>query len=156
MSGCVNCGECKYRSETSLCDLSDNEENCPLKMLDELAEKFNGREYSYEMFTDEEKELARCYDILIVSGASDDLMELEGALYDEINVYDGGEAYIGKRDNIGWVVADCKIDDGIKVTAKWNEDDIDWSYSTNAKEYREFDIMEDGKVYTRGMVILLR
>lgn len=29
-NGCVNCDECNHRSESCLCDISDNEEECPL------------------------------------------------------------------------------------------------------------------------------
>lgn len=28
--GCVDCDVCEHRSETSLCDISSNDENCPL------------------------------------------------------------------------------------------------------------------------------
>ena len=30
ISNCVNCDECIYRSEDSLCDISKNDEECPL------------------------------------------------------------------------------------------------------------------------------
>lgn len=29
--GCVDCDECEHRSEECLCDISDNEDDCPLK-----------------------------------------------------------------------------------------------------------------------------
>lgn len=30
LGGCVDCDECPHRSETCLCDISDNDEECPL------------------------------------------------------------------------------------------------------------------------------
>jgi hypothetical protein len=30
LGGCVDCDECPHRSETCLCDISDNDEDCPL------------------------------------------------------------------------------------------------------------------------------
>ena len=30
LNGCVDCDECEYRSEESVCDISENEDNCPL------------------------------------------------------------------------------------------------------------------------------
>lgn len=30
LNECVNCDECEHRSETCLCDISDNEDECPL------------------------------------------------------------------------------------------------------------------------------
>ena len=28
--GCVDCDECEHRSETCLCDISENDDECPL------------------------------------------------------------------------------------------------------------------------------
>lgn len=34
MTKCVNCDECMHRSEICLCDISTNEEDCPLLNLE--------------------------------------------------------------------------------------------------------------------------
>ena len=34
--GCVDCDECEHRSEDCLCDISENDEECPMKS--EVAE----------------------------------------------------------------------------------------------------------------------
>lgn len=36
-NGCVDCDECTHRSESCLCDISSNEEDCPL-LSEELGE----------------------------------------------------------------------------------------------------------------------
>lgn len=33
MSKCVDCDECEFRSEVCLCELSDNDEICPLGLF---------------------------------------------------------------------------------------------------------------------------
>lgn len=51
--------------------------------LKEFAAMLNGREYSYLQFTKEELQIAKDNGFVIVNGASDDLVELEGAITDE-------------------------------------------------------------------------
>lgn len=51
--------------------------------LKEFANLIDGRQYDYRMFTKEELQLAKDNRIVIVTGASDDLVELEGAITDE-------------------------------------------------------------------------
>lgn len=50
--------------------------------LKEFANLIDGRQYDYRMFTKEELQLAKDNRIVIVTGASDDLVELEGAITD--------------------------------------------------------------------------
>lgn len=51
--------------------------------LKEFANLIDGRQYDYRMFTKEELQLAKDNRIVIVTGASDDLVELEGAITDK-------------------------------------------------------------------------
>ena len=50
--------------------------------MKEFARTLNGREYDCCMFTKQEIQLAKDIGWIIVTGASDDLMEFEGAIYD--------------------------------------------------------------------------
>ena len=59
-------------------------------MLKEFAQKLNGREYGWPQFTKEELAIAKENGFIIVHGASDDLMEIEGAINDEGDCFDGG------------------------------------------------------------------
>ena len=54
----------------------------------EFARTLNGREYDCYMFTKQEIQLAKDNGWIIVTGASDDLMEFEGAMYDEGGCFD--------------------------------------------------------------------
>ena len=37
MKKCVNCDECEFRSESVLCEISENEDTCPLANLDDFS-----------------------------------------------------------------------------------------------------------------------
>ena len=64
--------------------------------LKEFATMLNGREYGYPQFTQEELRIAKDNGFVIVSGASDDLVELEGAITDEGGCWEGGRISAGK------------------------------------------------------------
>lgn len=66
--------------------------------LKEFAEKLNGTEYNgYPIFSKEDIGIAKENGFVIVTGASDDLMEFEGAVEDEAGCFDGGKVYISKN-----------------------------------------------------------
>lgn len=58
----------------------------------ELARLIDGREYGYEPFHDV-RQTAKEAGLVIVSGASDDLMEFDGGIYDEGGCFDGGKVF---------------------------------------------------------------
>ena len=60
----------------------------------ELAEKLNGRTYGDSF--DDVLEEAQQSGLVIVTGASDDLMEFDGAIRDEGGCFDGGRVYFDK------------------------------------------------------------
>lgn len=57
---------------------------------EQLAELLNGNEYRDEM-TKEQEQAAKQNNLLVLFGASDDLLEMRGAIRDEVGAYDGGE-----------------------------------------------------------------
>lgn len=133
-----------------------------------FAEKISERKYEYPIFTKEEIELAKANNLVIVSGASDDLMELEGAIYNEYDVYEGGTVYF---DETGKAIAcvskyrcevydeddlDVDVKDLEKnckyITALWCKGDATWSYETNIDNITEFNIIEEGEIYCKGFV----
>lgn len=61
----------------------------------ELAEKLNGRAYGDSF--DDVKQEAKESGLVIVYGASDDLMEFDGAIYDEGGCFDGGRVYFDRN-----------------------------------------------------------
>jgi len=65
----------------------------------EFAEMLNGREIGEEI-TLEETKIAKENNLVVVFGASDDLMEFKGAINEEIDCYEGTTIYLDKQGNI--------------------------------------------------------
>lgn len=122
--------------------------------IKEFAKSISGKEYGYPQFTKEEIKTAKENGFVIVYGASDDLMEFEGAVREEIGCYDGGTAWI-KGDGVN----DTPIvvrEKSIKAIWCGGETDdcgnkITWTYETEIP-HETFMIYEDGEPYCRGIV----
>jgi len=137
---------------------------------EELAKLLNGRQYRNEIEESEEK-TALDNGLVVIFGASDDLTEFRGEIYDEIGMYEGGAFIIAKPGDEIPVDEDeetyrkakeyevIPIEDGSsvsknKVTALWSPQDPDcsWIFKT-AIPHATFDIMEDEDLYCRGIII---
>lgn len=123
--------------------------------LKQFAEMLNGKEYGYPQFTQEEIQIAKDNGFVIVYGASDDLMEFEGAIYEECGCFDGGEVWFNRN---GVVDAQSTTADRC-IEALWcdecarddNENIITWTYRT-AIQHETFMIYEGDEAYCRGIV----
>ncbi|WCM21428.1 hypothetical protein NDK50_08250 [Paraburkholderia bryophila] len=130
----------------------------------ELADQLNGIQYPARIpktLTDAAKEAG----LVIVYGSSDDLMEFEGAIYDEVGVYDGGTAYVDakgllpERDQIedDEVLKDyfARQPNAKSIEALWSEGEYSWMYKTDIP-HATFEVLEDGEPpYCRGIVFAL-
>jgi hypothetical protein len=130
----------------------------------ELAAKLDRSEYPLRIDKKLRAEAAES-GLVIVYGQSDDLMEFDGAIYDEIGCYEGGTAFV---DEAGLLPARDQIegDEGLKrlfermpksqsIEAQWcNEGSYSWTYKTDGP-HKTFDIVEDGENYCRGIVFSL-
>lgn len=128
----------------------------------ELAEKLNGSEYPLRLDMKLRAEI-RAAGLVVVFGASDDLIEIDGAIYDEGSCYEGGEF---KIDSQGILPSTESIDHdedelekyfirkktAKKIKAIWDKDGYSWTYETDIP-HETFDIVEDGEKYCRAMVI---
>ncbi|MCK0547871.1 hypothetical protein KJW28_09250 [Pseudomonas syringae pv. aptata] len=98
-------------------------------------------------------------------GASDDLMEFDGASSEEIDCYDGGTAHVDRQgvlpdrdsleddEEIAKYAARKK---GAKaIEALWcKETGYSWTYQTDIP-HATFEVLEDGEHYCRGIVFSL-
>lgn len=122
--------------------------------LKEFAEKLNGTEYNgYPIFSKEDIGIAKENGFVIVTGASDDLMEFEGAVEDEAGCFDGGKVYISKNG-----VEEDKTKNVINALWCEAEDEngvvIPWAYETKIP-HETFYVIDAGEVYCRGIVFKL-
>lgn len=137
-------------------------EPAPVKLSKELlAGLLTGREYGSEMAKEEELQ-AKAAGLIVIFGASDDLMEFRGFVDDE-----RGAPTIALIDAKGLLPFREDIqhdDDALKdyfarapqvraVDALWGkEDGYSWTYRTDIP-HATFEIVEDGEAYCRGIVI---
>lgn len=124
----------------------------------ELAKKLNGRTIGDEMDAGLEY-IAKDSNLIVIFGASDDLAEIRGAIYDEVSCYDRGvvafhEGGLLKKncDSDSCPHEERLMDKAKIVKALWCEGDISCTYETEIP-HATFDILEDGEVYCRGIVI---
>jgi len=140
----------------------------------ELAEQLTGAQYPLHHHVLKELfDQAKAAGLVIVFGASDDLMEFRGAIYDEVDAYEGGTAFVDSegllpdRENI-------EDDDELqsyflrkpnarKIVACWDDDEFaigaadggfTWTYRTNIP-HATFAVMDGDEPYCRGIVFAL-
>lgn len=113
-----------------------------------IAERLNGIEYRDDIPKDIIEE-AKANRIVIVFGRSDDLMEFEGAIYDEVGCYEGGSCVVNYEGKIG-------AKGGKTIRALWcdKKSDFTWSYKTKIP-HETFDMFDDDEKYCRGIVFSL-
>lgn len=126
-----------------------------------VAAELDGAEYPFRP-TAEQRLAWREAGLVVVFGASDDLMEFEGAIYDE---RDGeGTALV---DHVGLLPMRDGIDDddeleaffarrkvARKIKGKFDSEGYTFVYKTDIP-HATFEVMEDGDKYCRGVVFAL-
>ena len=140
----------RYIDENILLWLNKEEVKKEMK-LRQFAEMLDGKEYGYPQFAKEEIQIAKENGFVIVYGVSYDLMEFEGAIYDEGSCFNGGKIYICETGCVDYGNARTKC-----IEAKWcNTDEygnvIKWTYKTDIP-HETFMIYENGEKYCQGIV----
>lgn len=135
------------------------------KAAKKLAAQLNGSEYPLRV-SNELAEQAMAAGLVIVYGASDDLMEFQGAIGDELTAM-GGRIVLVDADGLLPDNADDLETDEERaryyyrkgkakiIEALWaKEGDYSWTYRT-AIPHETFEVVEDGGPYCRGIVFAL-
>lgn len=136
---------------------------------EQLALSLNGRLIGQEI-TEAEERTAKQEGLLVIFGASDDLCELRGAIYHEIGapgdilIQDGvllpeiedDEAKVLSRHSLLEEMKKRR-ERALRVTACWCavRGGPAWTYKTTAP-HATFEVIEDGEVWCRGVVIDLK
>ena len=140
--------------------------------LKEWAEKFNNMEYGSTDIADANDELSK-EGIVAVIGASDDLCEFYGALYEEFDCYNGENLYWngtdfftnGRKERFLDYV-DNEYPEFFDICYKmFNEntyyikisdgEDCQFVYDTNIP-CEKFKVMEDGELYCEGLLFYIK
>lgn len=133
---------------------------------EQLAVELNGIQYpAHRSITKEQIAAAKAAGLVIVFGASDDLMEFEGALRDEFGCYNGGTAWVDAQGLLDRSQVDDADDDAIaefvqrrtnaeSIQAIWDQDCYSWTYATDIP-HSTFDVLEGEDSYCRGIIFAL-
>lgn len=131
----------------------------------ELAARLNGAEYPFSPSYGGLAAEAKAAGLVIVYGASDDLMEFAGAIDEELGAWEGTTAHVDaqgllpERESIN-------EDDELRryfgrepnartIEALWAaEPGYSWTYKTDIP-HATFEITEDGEPYCRGIVFAM-
>lgn len=125
----------------------------------EAAARLDGGQYRREGSPEIWAEMKEA-GLVAVFGASDDLMEFRGAIYDEEDCYEGGLVFV---DQHGLVTnrcpqgADCPnyVQKGRQLEALWCAAGAPpWSYSTTIP-HENFTIYEEEDAFCQGIVFAL-
>ena len=141
----------------------------------QIAQTLNGMEYPIrerdcQPIFKEAKESG----IVIVYGASDDLVELRGAIDDESGCYEGGnyrfdiKGFLPIHEDGSFqcdepkTIQECRkfverSDASFSITIHWGKPEALWTYELDERitDFVQFDIVEDESLYCRGIAFRL-
>lgn len=131
-----------------------------MSTVENFAEEITGREYPFRVvseFSDKAKKLG----LVIAYGMSDNLLELRGAVVDEIGAFGGT---VVNLDPLGLVVNRCDEGDrcpnwrrsGVPLILIWHdeEESYNWTIETEIP-HAKFVIFVDGIGLSQGIVFSL-
>jgi hypothetical protein len=99
--------------------------------------------------------------LVVVYGASDDLVEFRGAIEDEVDCYEGGTIYLSPSGILDEFKFSCgcefaeqakelAVRNAKTIEALWcREEGYSWTYRTEIP-HATFDVVEEGEKYCRG------
>lgn len=134
---------------------------------EEFAKKLDGVEYAQETRNKDLIQQAKQSGLVMVYGASDDLVEFDGALYDECSAGDITDIFICRVNGSLMALTDsshncdCEYcgfekmkDSAKKIKAEFDKDGYTWVISTEIP-HATFEVIEDGEKFCRGIVFSL-
>ena len=131
---------------------------------EDVVKELNGTKYPLYP-TEEQKQSWKDAGLVVVYGASDDLCELAGAIYDEQGA--PGEVLLNRNGTIFEYPLDCdscedcrfvqkEKENTVKLLSAWDKEGYSFIFHINVP-YATFDIIDedDGSKYCRGIVFSL-
>lgn len=131
--------------------------------LKRYAQEINGRQYRQEIDSDLRRRLKED-EVVVLYGASDDLLEIDGVFQEEVGAYDGGlfePVVFGNTDYYDFVASEEKQsflenNNYPYIDMVWSPEnsDFSWIIDTNIPHER-FIIYEDDDTYCEGVLFYL-
>ena len=111
-----------------------------------LAATLNGRQMGHEITREEEAD-AKNFQLVVVFGYSDDVVELRGAIHDEISAIGGCHFNVTRGGEV--------FSNEFGIESVWcAPGEPAWTYKTDIPQ-ATFEILEYDEVYCRGIVFSL-
>ena len=103
-----------------------------------------------------QKEFCTNHDIVVVYGYSDDLVEFDGAIREEVGAWEGATIYVDADGPIEPCECECKyykaaVSNAKHISAYWCRDGWSWEFTT-VIPHAEFFFYSEGEKYCRGIV----
>jgi len=131
----------------------------------EWADKLNGIEYPANEIYRAHKDI-KADGLIVAYGMSDDLLEFNGMISDEVGAWEGQTVKLTPKPSIfdeddnkeTFEYKGMEIAQFPRVTAIWcprgadNKVWASWDISTDLPAYEVFNIMEDGELFGRGII----
>lgn len=140
---------------------------------EQLSQLLDGNEYRDEMSKEQER-IAQENNLLVLFGASDDLLEMRGVIYDEVGAWIGGEyalaldgemyadgveknTYHKAKGNLVLPLSDVNDNDDNPrlIRVEWcpgGQPRLSWRVTSNMP-CDSFTICDEGEPYCQGIVI---
>ena len=130
-----------------------------MEMLKALAKELTNTPNSDDRWfelTPSQKEFCKNHDIVVVYGYSDDNVEFDGAIREEVPAWEGAEIYLGANGPIQPCECECKyyraaMENAKKINAFWYLNDWSWEFRTDIP-HEEFEFYSDGEPFCKGIV----
>ena len=128
-----------------------------MELLKQFAKELSNTASSDDRWFDltpSQKEFCKAHDIVVVYGYSDDNVEFDGAIREEVGAWEGAEIYVDANGPIE--PCECKyykaaMENAKRINAFWYLDDWSWEFRTDIP-HETFEFYSDGDPYCKGIV----
>ena len=130
-----------------------------MELLKQFAKELSntvGSDDSWFDLTPSQKEFCKAHDIVVVYGYSDDNVEFDGAIREEVGAWEGAEIYVDVNGPIEPCECECKyykaaMENAKRINAFWYLDDWAWEFRTDIP-HETFEFYSDGDPYCKGII----
>jgi hypothetical protein len=130
-----------------------------MEILKSLAKELSNTPNSDDRWFDltpSQKEFCKAHDIVVVYGYSDDNVEFDGAIREEVGAWEGAEIYVDTNGPIEPCECECKyykaaMENAKRINAFWYLDDWAWEFKTDIP-HETFEFYSDGEPFCKGIV----
>ena len=130
-----------------------------MELLKQFAKELSntvGSDDRWFDLTPSQKEFCKAHDIVVVYGYSDDNVEFDGAIREEVGAWEGAEIYVDTNGPIEPCECECKyykaaMKNAKRINAFWYLDGWAWEFRTDIP-HETFEFYSDGEPFCKGIV----